>query len=53
MGVVIKEEAAKRIKILGQVNILRDTLGVDSNEINKSSKLAEPIERELAELRRG
>ena len=53
VGVVIEEEAVKRIKLLGQVNILRDTLGVDSNEINKRSKLAEQIERELAQLRRG
>jgi hypothetical protein len=53
VGVVIEEEAFKRIKLLEQVNILRDTLGVDSNEINKRSKLAEQIERELAQLRRG
>ena len=53
VGVVIEEEAVKRIELLGQVNILRDTLGVDSNEINKRSKLAEQIERELAQLRRG
>ena len=53
VGVVIEEEVVKRIELLGQVNILRDTLGVDSNEINKRSKLAEQIERELAHLRRG
>ena len=35
------------------MNILRDTLGVDSTEINKRFKLAEQIERELAQLRRG
>ena len=29
------------------------SLGVDSNEINKRSKLAEQINRELAQLRRG
>jgi hypothetical protein len=53
VSVVIEEEAVKRIKLLGQVNILRDTLGVDFNEINKRSKLAEQIERELAQVRRG
>ena len=53
MGVAKEEEAVKRIKLLGQVNILRDTLGLDSNEINKRFKLAKQLERELAQLRRG
>ena len=53
VGVVVEEEVVKRIKLLGQVNIMRDTLGVDSNEINKRSKLAKQIERELAHVRRG
>ena len=50
VGVVIEEEVVKRIKLLEQMNILRDMLGMDSNEINKRSKLAKEIERELAQL---
>ncbi len=53
VGVVIEEEVVKRIKLLEQMNILRDMLGVDSTEINKRSKLAKEIERELAHLWRG
>ena len=52
VGVVIEEEDVKRIKLLEQINILRDMLGMDSNEI-KRSKLAKEIERELAQLWRG
>ncbi len=52
-GVVITEEVCYRIKLLGQVNILRDTLGVDSNDRNWSSKLANQVEQKLAQLRRG
>ena len=53
VGVVIEEEDVKRIKLLEQMNILRDMLGMDSTEINKRSKLAKEIERELAQLWRG
>ena len=52
-GVIIEEEAIQRIKLLGQVNILRDQLGVDTADINYRSKLAEEVERELAQLRKG
>ena len=50
VGVVIEEEVVKRVKLLEQMNILRDMPGVDSTEINKRSKLAKEIERELAQL---
>ncbi len=53
VGVVIEEEDVKRIKLLEQMSILRDMLGMDSDEINKRSKLAKEIERELAQLWRG
>jgi hypothetical protein len=43
VGVVLEEEAVKHIKLLGQLNILRDMLGVESNEINTRSKLAKQI----------
>ncbi len=39
VGVVIEEEDVKRIKLLEQMNILRDMLGMDSNEINKGPSL--------------
>lgn len=52
-GVMIEEEVVQRIKLLGQVNILRETLGVDTNDINRRSKLADQVEQELAQLRRG
>ena len=50
---MIYEEVVKRIKLLELVIILRETLGVDSNDINRMSKLPNQVEQELAQLRRG
>ena len=50
----MEQEVVKRIKLLGQGNnISRDTFSVDSNVINRRSKLADQEEQELAQLRRG